>query len=132
MQRSENQTCKRDRDKMPRPRTRSSSPGRLAMGLLEGFLRHPLGSILAQQVFDQFEPKDYINMYQDLRIMNNIFDEVTGNYDELFPNQYWRIIAKRFYDKDYVWSLVEDRIIEDFKKTDIHRLSIMAYAMTVC
>jgi hypothetical protein len=102
------------------------------MGLLEGFLRHPLGSILAQQVFGQFEPKDYIKMYQDLPIMNNIFDEVTGNYDELFPKQYWRIIAKRFYDKDYVWSLVENTIIEDHKKTDIHQLSIMAYAMKVC
>ena len=103
------------------------------MGVLEGFLRHPIGSILAQQVFEQFEPKDYVNMYQDLRVMNNIHDEKTGNYDELFPKQYWRIIAKRFFDQDYVWPLVEDFVLllTDFNKTDIHRLSLMAFAMKV-
>ncbi|CBY40848.1 unnamed protein product [Oikopleura dioica] len=63
--------------------------------------------------------------------MNNIYDEITGNYDELFPKQYWRIIAKRFFEHDYVWPLVENIIIEDFKKTDIHKLSIMAYAMKI-
>jgi len=71
-------------------------------------------------------------MYQNLQLMNNIYDEITGNYDELFPKQYWRIIAKRFFEHDYVWPLVENIIIEDFKKTDIHKLSIMAYAMKVC
>ena len=117
---------------MPRSqRRRSPSPSSRAMKVLDDFLNHPLGPILATQVFDRLLPSDLVSLYESSKIMNNIFDEKTGDYDELFPSQYWRIYAKRHFQHDYIWPFVEMRLATAFKKNNIHRLSLMSFAMKV-